>query len=267
MSIEPGYDFGINEEVSAVKLTTWVTGADLNGQISAVSAGLAITSLGTGPTTISLAEGALFFNSSTGNVEVQSRFGHIPLLGGSQMHSRRLKCHYETLDDQEQRFYGPICVGVAALESSYSCGPAAMEADWWNYSPARTGGIVQFGNYGIVQPGALQPTIDNPGTGYTETFYDESFHRCIQMRGWTPMIYSAVSTYTSPFTTWDYRSIKGPTGYEQGTDVYGSGTVQHGSHVFNDSYVGWAGKYSLYLEPCLPSLSFNKGTLLKNTRV
>jgi len=267
MSIDAGYDFSQTEEVTALKLTQWIAGSYVSSAIDASAAGLSVDPLSTGPTAISLAEGVLFYNSSTGNMEIQSRWGHVPLMGGSQMHTRRFGSYWEFNDPDEQRFYGPVQLGVESGASDYSCAAAAMEADWWEYAPARFGGVLQQGNYGGVQLGSLHPTLDNPGTGYTETSWSPAFHRCVQMRGWGPMIYSAVSQYTTIRVEWDYRSMKGATGYEQGPPLWGNGTAYRPGGVFEYTFNGWAGKYLLYLEPCLPTISYSKGLQFKNTRV
>lgn len=267
MSIEAGYDFESSELVTAQKLTRWLVGAEVSSPVAAAGAGLSIDNLSTGPTTVSLTEGVLFYNSSTGNIEVQSRWGHVPVLGGSQMHTRRFTNYFDGVENDEQRFYGPVQLGVEPNLTTWSCADDVMEEDWWNYAPARWGGISQQGNYGGVHLGALHPTIDNAGAQATEASWSADFHRCVLLRGWGPMIYSAVSQYTSIRVEWDYRSMKGATGYEQGPPLWGNATASRPGGVFEYTYNDWAGKYMLYLEPCLPTISYTKGLQFKNTRV
>ena len=85
----PGYDFSITEEVTASKLMKWLLGCTLDGTI-----GYASAEIGTGFSLSGMTnEGDLEVNFSTGKVNVRTRWGMVPVMGGGMFTKRCAMYH------------------------------------------------------------------------------------------------------------------------------------------------------------------------------
>lgn len=198
MSVTPGYDFGLTEEVTAAKLSQWLFGATLDAPIN-----LGGLYAGTG---YSLAggtnEGDIAVNFNTGKVYVKSRWGEVPLMGGGMFSKRISLYHTDTVAYRELAFYtpyfklGPHGGGVTqfsitpeVLENGISPENSYCYAAWHQEG----GGKKWILNGMTIWPSA---ELDDPNYSRTMPTSATTIHPTFCIMGLTPMYGTVQTAYT-----------------------------------------------------------------------
>ncbi len=201
MSVNPGYDFELTEEVTAQKLLQWLSGGSLTAPVNlgGLAAGTAYSL--TGMTN----EGDLEVNFNTGKIYVKTRWGMAPLMGGG-LFTKRVALYYPGNSAYRQRaFYTPFYkLGPhGGFQTNFSITKESLMpgidptnsycyAAWYQEGPRRD----------IFGPMTIWPSAESHDLGYDRTMQSCStvIHPLFCIQGLTPMFATVQTTYTGQRT-------------------------------------------------------------------
>ena len=167
----PGYDFSITEEVTASKLMKWLLGCTLDGTI-----GYASAEIGTGFSLSGMTnEGDLEVNFSTGKVNVRTRWGMVPVMGGGMFTKRCAMYH----NDPDPSGWNQS----AFFDCYYKLGPHGNRAT----------------TFSLADPSSMGPGI-GPDNAY-----------CYASNIYSDSGYNTIASWMSP---WPSAELEDPTNYD-----------------------------------------------------
>jgi len=199
MSVTPGYDFTVNEEVTAAKLQDWIIGSyDSSIAGGYTGAYVSVTAI----TSVSLAnEGDLLFDQTRGTIEVQTRWGPVPVIGRG-MFTRRMWMRAAGAPDNVKSFSSVLGWGDNNQRQSLPISTCS-QTDWtanfgieWNPYNINSGNPSgQVYTSVVIQP--TQSLLD--GGDYTcISCLSNANHHLLQLRGFTPLAATHITNATLP---------------------------------------------------------------------
>lgn len=245
--IVPGYDFDTHEVVTGDKLLKYLAQAYVDPD-EKITVG-AFTMITGASLPASAAEGALALDAESGKICVYGRWGWTPVFGGGFFTKRFRK----DIWDGYARF--PFFTGFAALGSfkttQLTLGSVAdaTAPDWFTSVPFHT---KRYGQDGLLEiaPAVLWPSSDNNSPLNTsELTAATEIHRLLCLRGWTPMLATAVTAYTSYFpntagSSWAFLFRPYNAEYMQGQINWPLWTMPH---MYTQPLGGTSATNSLYM--------------------
>jgi hypothetical protein len=228
MSVNPGYDFGLTEEVTAQNLVKWLTGGTLTGPIA-----LSGLEAGTGFSLSGMTnEGDIEVNFNDGKTYVKTRWGMAPIMGGG-MFTKRVCLYYAGNSAYRQlafrtpyfklgphgRFITNFSITKESLQPGIDPTNSYCYAAWYQES-ARAD---------TMGPMTIWPSAESYDPNYDRTMLSSStvIHPLFCVQGLTPMYGTVQTTYTGQ------RSIAA--GASRG--------------ISWNSYLGFYDQYSYYCQP------------------
>jgi hypothetical protein len=280
MSLIPGYNFTINEQVTAEKLLKWMLGiyVDPTSTESAQSAGLSVVDVSTGSTCVTLSsEGDLFYNESTGFLEIQTARGAVPFLAGSRMFTSKFQRGYSSSPANDDAYFWEACT-LSCLNNTTRVTITDInnltDGRWWENIPTTTWryntGQGAFGYASAPHP--LWPTLENAEQARTEATLTQDRYRLLCMRGWSPVIGTANSAYTGALQLMNYYLTMSPISGELAQPARHIRGYMRAPAVWNATTTKWgaAGNFFplyAYFEPCVPGYSASSAAWQRATTV
>lgn len=252
MSVTPGYDFSTTEQVTAAKLAAWLLAAT----DPAVAGGYTGEYVGlTAITSVSLsAEGNLLYDNTRGTLEVQTRWGPVPVIGRG-MFSRRVWFRAAGAPNSMLAFSGILCMGENVRQTLpiSTCSSTNWTA---NFGIAHNVQNLYSGNpsTGVYGPCVIQPTQGLVGAGDLTCIscLSSANHHLIQLRGFTPLAATHITAATYPAfsVSGQWITILGTSAYDTETLFHRCHTVSHGADF------SLAGRVPVYFGPCISSHTY-----------
>lgn len=208
ISLQPGYDFSLTEQVTKTKLLAWIGGVNNSGvTITDADLGLSFSTISVAATiATSVTEGSLALDTSNGMLCINTRYGYVPFActrGG--LFTKRVKnAALVALPNRNwfgaaaSNFFRETSAPAFAL-SSYSAGVhlVGFGVDVENLR------ISQFHTSAMFCGGTLWPSLEHPWVGGFTVGSCATNHRDLNsFGGWRPYLSTcATNGYTAPTVT------------------------------------------------------------------
>lgn len=197
MSVNPGYDFTLTEEVTAQKMLQWLSGGTLTAPIS-----IAGLEAGTGVSLTGMSnEGDLEVNFNTGKIYAKTRWGQAPVMGGG-MFTKRVALYFSGNSAYRQlAFYSPLfklgphggfvtnfSITAESLQPGIDPTNSYCYAAWYQEGARQD----------AMGPMTIWPSAESYDPNYDRTMLSSStaIHPLFCIQGLTPMYGTVQTTYT-----------------------------------------------------------------------